>query len=124
MSVRFLEGGGLAWDVARDGEEVERANPPPPSATRRGPVAGEGRSSDSSAEIGAGLSTGAMTGPAARRSSWADGATRRREARREAEASEEWVNTTKADVAKLCEIAALPFWQVCMFPLNVQKSSF
>lgn len=124
MSVRFLEGGGLAWDVSHDGEEVARPNPPPPSATRRGPVVGEGRSSDSSAEMGTGPSTGALTGPAARRSSWMDGATRRREARREAEASEEWVNTTKADVAKLCEIAALPFWQVCMCLFNVQRVAF
>lgn len=115
-SSSFLEGGGLAWDEARDGEEVVRPNPLPPSATRRGPTVGEGSSSSEtiagSGAVGGISGGGAGTGPSARRSGWGDGAARRREARREEAASEEWVNTTRADVAKLCEIASRPFWQV------------
>ena len=61
---------------------------------------------------------GLGTGPAARLGaaasgggSWAEGSARRREARREEAASEEWIASTRKEVAKLCEVAAKPFWQ-------------
>ncbi|CAM9868358.1 unnamed protein product, partial [Laminaria digitata] len=44
----FLDGGGLALDEAADGELVARPHPLPPSATRKGPLAGEASSSTNS----------------------------------------------------------------------------
>lgn len=137
---RFLEGGGLALDEARNGEVVNQAHPLPPSATRRGQLAGEGAATPSSLPPGgngasrgrngsaggggaAGAGAGALgfglgTGPAARlgaaygNGGWAEGTARRREARREEAASEEWIASTRKQVAKLCEVASKPFWQV------------
>lgn len=115
-------------DEARDGELVARPHPLPPSATRKGPAAGEGSlattsSSDGRSASGGGgggglTGVGAGTGPAARQSaggSWADRAARRREARQEEAANEEWISSTRAEVAKLCEVASKPFWQVRVF---------
>lgn len=127
-------------DEARDGEIVNQAHPLPPSATRRGQLAGEGAATPSSlppggngasrgrngaagaaggAASGAGaLGFGLGTGPAARlgaaygNGGWAEGTARRREARREEAASEEWIASTRKQVAKLCEVASKPFWQV------------
>lgn len=123
---RFLEGGGLALDEARDGEPIIGPNPLPASATRNGPVAGEGTAtaegvrntrSSTSSGAGVGVEVGVGTGPSARpsgnSSAWIDGAARRREARREEAASQEWISSTRADVGKLCDVAAKPFWQVC-----------
>lgn len=130
LGSRFLDGGGLALDEAADGELVAQPHPLPPSATRKGPLAGEASSTETLGAAGAsaalatsaerggrgrGGGVGLGTGPGARQSEgsgWADGAARRREARREEAASEEWVNSTRTEVAKLCEIASKPFWQV------------
>lgn len=108
-----MEGGGLAVDEARDGELVVQPHPLPPSATRTGPVAGEGSVTDP----GTGLEIGEGTGPAARSSGsggcWGEGAARRREGRREEAASEAWIKSTRGNLTKLCEVASKPFWQVC-----------
>lgn len=136
---------------------MAQPNPLPPSATRKGPAAGEGSStttatagstgrggggggvggrggagrgrsgsgagSGGGGTGGAGSGVGAVgfglgTGPAARLGaaasgggSWAEGSARRREARREEAASEEWIASTRKEVAKLCDVAAKPFWQ-------------
>ncbi|CAB1116618.1 unnamed protein product [Ectocarpus sp. CCAP 1310/34] len=115
------------------------AHPLPPSATRRGQLAGEGAATPSSLPPGGGngasrgrngsagatagaagagaLGFGLGTGPAARlgaaygNGGWAEGTARRREARREEAASEEWIASTRKQVAKLCEVASKPFWQ-------------
>lgn len=139
----FLDGGGLALDEAADGELVARPHPLPQSATRKGPSAGEASSSSSATNArgapatsfgtaatialsgsagggggGSGGGGGLGTGPGARQSesgTWAEGAARRREARREEAASVEWVNATRTEVAGLCEVAAKPFWQVLVW---------
>ncbi|CAN0188052.1 unnamed protein product [Pylaiella littoralis] len=132
----FLDGGGLALDEARDGEPVVQPHPLPPSATRKGQLAGEGAATatDGSGTGGGGgggrgrgrgggggggggvgtVGFGLGTGPGARMGAgggWAEGSARRREARREEVASEEWITSTKKEVAKLCEVASKPFWQ-------------
>lgn len=124
-------------DEARDGELVAQPHPLPPSATRKGQLAGEGAATaaDGSGTTGGGrgrgrggggggvaggvgaVGFGLGTGPGARLGAgggWAEGSVRRREARREEAASEEWVASTRREVAKLCEVASKPFWQVCV----------
>lgn len=98
-------------DEALDGAMVAQMNPPPPSATRKGPSAGEGTSTTSLRSAGT-----AANAPQESVRGWgnrsAERVARERTAQREEAACEEWINSSREDVAKLCEVAAKPFWQV------------
>lgn len=100
-------------DEALDGALVAQTNPPPPSATHKGPSAGEGTCTTSLDSAGIAVNTPAVQEGAR---GWgnrsAERVARERTAQREESACEEWINSSRKNVAKLCEVAAKPFWQV------------